>query len=328
MKPPENPANEPQRLAALHSLGILDTPGDERFDRITRIAKALFNVPIALVSLVDENRQWFKSKQGLEATETPREISFCGHAILGSGVFVVNDTLEDERFADNPLVSANPHIRFYAGCPLQLGRDLTLGTLCIIDTQPREFSRQDAQLLGDLARQVEAELKALQAATIDELTGITNRRGFIELGDRAVDYSRRHSVPLSLVFMDLDCFKKINDDHGHATGDLALQKFSALLTQSCRSSDLPARVGGDEFTLLLANATATEANAVITHVQNRVDAFNQSDAAEFKITASFGSCEFDPQRHNDLSALLAEADKAMYEQKLATKLAAQTPQQP
>jgi GAF domain-containing protein len=116
---PSLPLDECERLDALRALGILDTEGEERFDRITRLAKRLFGVPIALISLVDQDRQWFKSRQGLDASETSREISFCGHAILKDSALVVSDTLNDERFHDNPLVTSEPSIRFYAGQPLR-----------------------------------------------------------------------------------------------------------------------------------------------------------------------------------------------------------------
>jgi GAF domain-containing protein len=134
MKAPEYPKNEDIRLAALRSLDILDTEPEERFDRLTRIAKRLFKVPIALVSFVDINRQWFKSCQGLEVKEMPRDISFCGHAILGDDIFIISDTLLDDRFYDNPLVINEPRIRFYAGIPLVISNEIRVGTLCLIDS--------------------------------------------------------------------------------------------------------------------------------------------------------------------------------------------------
>ena len=137
MQTPATPDNERLRLDALRRMAILDTSAEERFDRITRIARNMFDVPISLVSLVDEDRQWFKSCCGLSVPETPRDISFCGHAILGDDLFVVEDATRDLRFADNPLVSGDPHIRFYAGSPLQIGEGYKLGTLCIIDRKPR-----------------------------------------------------------------------------------------------------------------------------------------------------------------------------------------------
>ena len=161
LKPPP-PAHEAQRLQALHALDMLDTPPEERFDRLTRIAQQILQVPIALVSLVDTNRQWFKSRQGLAACETSRDISFCGHSILGTEVFVVADAAADARFADNPLVTQAPHIRFYAGAPLTLSNGLCVGTLCAIDHQPRDISAGQLAALRDLAQCVSDELERIQ----------------------------------------------------------------------------------------------------------------------------------------------------------------------
>ena len=134
---PGKPANEAARIQVLHGLDLLDSAPEERFDRLTRLAKRLFNVPIALVTLVDKDRQWFKSCVGLAATETPRDISFCGHAILNDGLLLVPDAREDVRFHDNPLVTGEPNIRFYAGYPLTVPNGNKMGTLCLLDTKPR-----------------------------------------------------------------------------------------------------------------------------------------------------------------------------------------------
>lgn len=155
---PQKPDNEASRVASLCGLAILDTPPEERFDRISRIAQHHFKVPIALVSLVDSERQWFKSRQGLEAVETSRDISFCGHAILSGDIFYVPDTLNDPRFDDNPLVTGAPYIRFYTGAPLHSPEGYRVGTLCLIDSRPREFSAQELTILRDLADTVEDEL--------------------------------------------------------------------------------------------------------------------------------------------------------------------------
>lgn len=163
MREPDFPCNETERLAALRALEILDTPPEERFDRITRIARHLFGVPITLVSLVDKERQWFKSRQGLDATETPRNISFCGHAILDQDIFQISNALEDPRFADNPLVTSPPDIRFYAGAPLSTLDGHRIGTLCLIDSQPRTLDPAEKQLLRDLADLVQAEFSRTQA---------------------------------------------------------------------------------------------------------------------------------------------------------------------
>ncbi len=160
------PENEEQRLAALRQLGILDTQPEERFDRLTRIAAALFDVPIALVSLVDRERQFLKSTCGLNVRETPREVSFCAHAILSQEVMVVPDALLDDRFADNPLVTGEPRIRFYAGCPLALPCGNFAGTLCILDTRPHRLDVADLRHLQDLARLVERELSPERHTTV------------------------------------------------------------------------------------------------------------------------------------------------------------------
>ncbi|WP_153787672.1 diguanylate cyclase domain-containing protein [Pseudomonas sp. EMN2] len=159
------PLNEAERLCLLHSLELLDTPAEEAFDRITRLASSLLDVPMALVSLVDVNRQWFKSRHGLDAAETPRDLAFCAHALHAEQALVIPDALNDARFADNPLVSGAPHIRFYAGIPLRFANDLTLGTLCVLDTRPRELSDEALARLQDLARLVEQQVLQRSQAT-------------------------------------------------------------------------------------------------------------------------------------------------------------------
>lgn len=160
MQPPRIPGDEQARLAALHFLQILDTEAEEQFDRITALARDLLDVPICLISLVDTDRQWFKSRQGLDATETSREISFCGHSILDDEIFVVEDAAADPRFSDNPLVTDAPHIRFYAGQPLATSDGHRLGTLCVIDRQPRPLDEKARTILRNLAGMVESELRA------------------------------------------------------------------------------------------------------------------------------------------------------------------------
>lgn len=162
MKSPELPQNEQERLSELHRLRILDTQSEQRFDQLTSLTKFTFGVDIVLVSLVDENRQWFKSCQGLDVRQTERSISFCGHAINESQVMVISDAKKDARFAGNPLVTGPPYIRFYAGAQLRSPEGLALGTLCLIDPEPRVFDDQAQQYLRTLADQVERELYMAQ----------------------------------------------------------------------------------------------------------------------------------------------------------------------
>lgn len=319
MQAPEKPQDEVARLDTLRALNILDTSPEERFDRLTRLAKRLFGVPIALVSLVDENRQWFKSCQGLNASETPRDISFCGHAIMGDDVFLIPNAAADERFQDNPLVTNEPHIRFYAGCPLTVSNGSKLGTLCLIDREPRNFDDDDLALLRDLARMVEQELAAVQLATLDELTMLSNRRGFEALSQHALGFCKRLEKPASMLFFDLDFFKQINDRFGHAEGDRALTKFAQMLKEAFRESDVVGRLGGDEFAVLLTDATLETSRETLGRFSQRVDEYNKESQRGYDIVYSVGTVQYAPSRHDDVSALMAEADALMYEQKEQTR---------
>jgi phosphoribosyl 1,2-cyclic phosphodiesterase len=158
------PKDEERRLRALQQTGLLDTEAEERFDRYTRIATALFDVPIAMVSLVDRDRQWYKSRVGTDVSETGRDRAFCAHVILGDEVMQVPDALVDDRFADSPLVTGEPRIRFYAGAPLSLGDGSAVGTLCVIDHRARNLDQGQLRLLSDLAKLVERELQTNPSA--------------------------------------------------------------------------------------------------------------------------------------------------------------------
>jgi GAF domain-containing protein len=146
---PPIPKNEEERLRILYEMLLLDTPPERRLDVIVEFASSEFNVPIALISLVDRDRQWFKSRVGLDACETSRDVSFCGHAILSTDLLIIPDAANDERFADNPLVTGAPGIRFYAGAPL-VCNGAAIGTLCIIDTKPRELDDVERSILFSL----------------------------------------------------------------------------------------------------------------------------------------------------------------------------------
>ncbi len=316
MKTPDTPANEKERLKTLRSTDILDTDPEERFDRLTRMAKRVFGVSIALVSLVDENRQWFKSKAGLDACETGRDISFCGHAILGNDIFIIEDALEDERFANNPLVTDEPKIRFYAGAPLRYLDGNKLGTLCIIDQKPRTMDEDDCTMLRDLAEMAEGELSAIQLATIDDLTKISNRRGFISLAQNSINLCARQATPVSMVFLDLDKFKPINDQFGHAEGDHALITFADLMRKSFRDSDVFARIGGDEFVVLLTNTEQEHAAEIVPRFRSQVDTYNVQAKRGYDLCFSDGIVSMQPDQDSLVDDLLREADVLMYEKKM------------
>lgn len=164
---PALPANEKERLALLYELLLLDTPPEERFDKIVEFASSEFNVPVCLISLIDADRQWFKARVGIDACETERDVSFCGHALLGDEILLVPDALLDPRFHDNPAVTGSPHVRFYAGAPLTCKDGLVLGTLCLIDTVPRTLDAVERAILESLRDLVVLELTS-HAAVTDE----------------------------------------------------------------------------------------------------------------------------------------------------------------
>jgi len=318
------PANENSRIACLRLLNILDTQPEERFDRITRMAKRLFSVPIAQVTLIDTNRQWFKSSIGVSDRETSRDFSFCAHAILGEGIMHVSDASQDDRFFDNPLVTGAPNIRFYAGCPLQVGAE-NLGTLCVIDDKPREFDDEERRLLTDLAGMVEQELVSLQQATTDHLTTLANRRGFEVLARHSLRICKRMAIPSTLVYFDLDRFKRLNDTYGHAEGDLALKTFARGLLAVFRDTEVIGRLGGDEFAVLMSGATRENAFAVVNRLKEWIANDSRLEGRSYEVQFSSGQIGFDPGKHNSIEDLLADADSAMYENKNASRNGTERP---
>jgi diguanylate cyclase (GGDEF)-like protein len=315
MLTPEKLENEDFRLNTLRSLNILDTPPEERFDRLTRMAKRIFNVPIAVVSLVDANRQWFKSCVGLSVRETSRDVSFCGHAILEDGILMVSDALADKRFYDNPLVINDPYIRFYAGCPLKAPNGSKLGTLCLIDVKPRGLDDEERGLLLDLALMAEQEIFTAQLATMDDLTLLSNRRGFEALAQHALNFCKRTGKPASMLFFDLNDFKNINDTFGHSAGDQALVVFADVLRNTFRDSDVIGRLGGDEFVALLTDTTSAGSMDLLGRLKQTIDSLNRKARNGYDIRYSAGLIEYDVEKHSSIDNLIADADKAMYADK-------------
>lgn len=305
---------EKKRLDALHKLDILDTPKEDRFDRLTRLSKRLFDVPISFISLIDCQRQWFKSTQGIETNETSREISFCSRAIEGEEVYIIPDTRESVIFANNPLVTGSPGIQFYAGAIIRNMDGQKIGTLCIADTKPRNMSKVDIKLLEDLALMAERELISEKLINLDYLTGLLNRQAFESRAKDVLNIAWHQKLSVSLLFFDINNFKTINDNYGHMEGDNALVDFSLCLAESCRESDLIARFGGDEFIVLLLD---TNSHSVLKMIQRFTEGLREkSQKNKFEITFSVGvSTQRDDNQPLDLNSLIEEADQDMYIQK-------------
>ena len=306
------PDGDAERVAALRRLGLLDTPPEERFDRITRTAQRLFGVEAAMVSLVDADRQWFKSHPGLDVAETPRDISFCGHAIFDPAILEIQDPSADPRFADNPLVVGDPHVGFYAGCPIASPSGDIIGTLCLIDGTPRTLDPDERESLRDLAGMVEREIAVAQLAVDDELTGLANRRGFMMMAHQALAFCERQRIPALIVYADVDGLKAVNALSGHEVGDRLLQDAASMMAEAFRGSDVIGRLGGDEFAAVLTAFDGDEAWAV-ARLGLSVQASNEGLVdAPYTLSMAVGTAHFDPDHPELLESLLHQADASMY----------------
>jgi diguanylate cyclase (GGDEF)-like protein len=314
------PANEAQRLAATRAYEILDTPPDPQFDAITRVAGALFDVPIALIALMDGDRLWFKSRLGLDVPQLDRNIAFCAHAILHEHeLMVVEDLAADPRFAHHPLVLAGPRLRFYASAPLVGTGGMAVGTIALIDVHPRTFTAADRAALSDIAVAVLTALEGhrhnrhlRRLANTDYLTGAANRASFDDTLQRCVGAGQS----FCLLTLDLDGFKRINDVHGHAAGDTVLREVAGRLKALCGPHDTLARVGGDEFAVLLgATPDAGGATAVAERMLQSLDeAIGLADGTPVRINGSIGiACC--PDDAAEPAELQAQADRALYRAK-------------
>jgi diguanylate cyclase (GGDEF)-like protein len=349
---PSIPANEVDRLATLARYRIMDSEAEPAFDEITRLIASVCEAPIALVSLVDGDRQWFKSCIGVSDSETSRDVSFCGHAMCDPGrLTIVPDARIDPRFADNPLVTGHPYIRFYAGSPLITETGFAIGTLCVIDTKPRFMTSQqeDALRVGSHAvimlleqrrtiaelriatetqHRIEADLRAEIAqrrqieqqlnfsSSHDGLTQLPNRAEFISRLEAAL--RRLHSSDgsrFAVCFIDLDRFKQVNDTLGHSTGDALLVEVGRRLNEVVRAGDAVARLGGDEFTMLVDGiSNEAMASAVSARVATVLSSKLHLGAADFSVTASIGVCLVD-ESYTSVGEILRDADIAMYASK-------------
>ena len=447
------PVDEAERLLALHSAHILDTPHEEAFDRITRLAAQLLRVPIALVSLVDADRQWFKSKLGLEAAQTARDISFCGHAVLQKEPFVISDARADLRFADNPLVTGAPFVRFYAGIPMLSVEGKALGSFCVIDRVVRVLSEAELAALVDLAAMAQEQIERRQLmgasgkiletlreseerhrllignspeaclvtdgtkiifvnpagmrllgaqhseqivgrpqleivaprsrslagqradqayrtlrpnlpmemtwlridgsevdvetstvsytasgevrvqiiacdntirkqykneleklTTHDVLTGLPNRALLRDRLEQGIHRWVRQEQGAVVAFLNLDHFKNVNDAFGHSVGDQVLTAVGTVLQASVRKNDTVARIGNDEFVLILEQIEEKELHILLQRLVEQISQPIKALRQEITISCSIGYCRF-PADGATADALLNAADTAMYRAK-------------
>ena len=312
-------ANEAERLLDVADIASFDKVTEELMGAFVRVASDLVGVPISGVSLVGEHEQFFKAIQGLHAGSTPKDDAFCAYAIENpEQVMVVPDLKADPRFGTNPLVMNDPNLRFYAGAPLRGGRGTPVGTLCVMDRQPRELTPAMVARLQDLARGVSAALtlraairEVHRAARTDALTGVCNRKGMEEM------LAETEPRDFGILMIDLDGFKPINDTYGHAGGDRALIEVARRLSATVRSMDTVVRLGGDEFVVLVRGVDKPEAGmGLASRIHAAMADTFMLNGSPVPLRASIGFAAI-PWHAGDVASLLERADAALYAAKRA-----------
>ncbi|MGV8988819.1 MAG: diguanylate cyclase [Cypionkella sp.] len=312
MKPDQKLNDEEGRLAAVRRYDVLDTAPEEPFDKLTELVRTVLGVPISAVTLIDAERQWFKSIAGLAACETSREISFCSHAIKHRKPMMVPDATLDVRFANNPLVTGSPLVRSYLGIPLETPDGYNVGALCAIDTKPRTFSAKEIALLTTFAKLVLNELELRQIAMSDGLTGAMSRRAWVEAAAKELARCRRDGTEASIILFDIDHFKRVNDVYGHPSGDVVLRTLAQRCFGTLRKSDMLGRIGGEEFAVLLPGTAAEGASELAERLRKQfADTPVDVNLNAVHVTASFGICSLRSSM-DGVDAWLAAADKFLY----------------
>ncbi|HSV54587.1 MAG TPA: sensor domain-containing diguanylate cyclase [Burkholderiaceae bacterium] len=328
--PIPRPANEADRLAALAGYGLLDTAADADFDLLAEVAAELCGAPYAFVSLVDADRVWHKASFGAKVKQVPRDDDYCSWTVLEDRLLHIPDLAQDARTRALSHTVGPPGFRMYSGANLITSDGYRVGALCVLDTKPRTLGAHQLELLVRLARQVVAlmelrqrdrelalALSAMQRlASEDGLTGLMNRRALIEALQREVERSRRMGSDLSVVMIDLDHFKAINDRHGHAMGDAVLRGVGSTLRSGIRAVDIAGRYGGEELCLVLPETHAAGAVTVAESLRVAIAAQPYEDVLHsVNVTASFGVAAFSKDGRNSAEQLLRAADEALYRAK-------------
>lgn len=307
--------DEPGRLAALRRYEILDTPEEEAFQRIVELVRAVLDVPMVAVSLVDSRRVWVKAGVGPLPRQIAREDSFSAEVITRDRAVAVSNAGEDGRFAANPLVVGTPNIRACLGVPLTTPDGFNIGALCIYDDEPRPFNSRDAGILEKFAQIVFEQLDLRQISSQDAMTGAHSRRGFMAELDKEFARAHRYERPSALLMIDVDHFRETNTRHGYPAGDAVLTALSNAVMSSMRKSDIFGRIGGEEFALLLPETDIDAARDVAERLRKTIEAtIIDTGAGEIRVTVSLGVAPL-PTRAEGAVGWLAEADIALYEAK-------------
>lgn len=282
--------DEEGRLAALKRYQILDTEIERPFETIVSLVEDVYNLPICAISLLDADRQWLKAQRGLQVCGTPRDLAFCHYAIQQVEPLVVPDTHLDARFASNPLVTGEPHLRAYAGIPLVTPDGYQIGTLCVMDLKPRDFTADELRILSKFARLVVDQLELRLQAGQDQLTGVMSRRSWMSMVAEEIQRAARNSNLLSIALFDIDRFKQINDAHGHAIGDQVIRSVISACEREMRAGSKIGRIGGAEFAILFTECALDQAVVAAERCRRAIEKLSLTapEGEALEITASFG----------------------------------------
>ena len=323
------------KLANLHSLDSFYTPLEERFERITRLARRALAVPIAAITVVQQERQWYKSVAGLQVTELPLSRSLCGEVLREGKAIVIPDTLDDLYLMNNPLVTGKPGIRFYAGFPIRNSDRRVVGTFCVMDLKPRQPDAAFAGALADLGQMAQNELfsvelsnaqtalvaklgEARRQAMFDPLTRLWNRRGANDLLEAALKEAERQNRSLGICLADVDNFKQVNDQLGHQAGDQVLRRVAGIIVGAVRPHDLVCRYGGEEFLVIVRDIDQSGCVAIGQRICDGVRAAPVSiRSGSCEVTMSVGVAMYAPGAGSGPEQLVAAADEALYRSKRA-----------
>lgn len=335
----EKPNEEEARLLALQSLQILDTPIEERYERITRLASRAFDVPMCAISCVDQNRQWFKSIQGVNICQTARDISFCQRTIESDEMFVIPDARIDPRFCDNPLVTGDLGIVFYAGVPIRSYDCQPIASFCLIDTKPRELNEYEQQMLIDFARLAQYEIhsespisvqdslihqigESWRRSLIDPLTRLWNLDGIRTIMDEFLHRVAQSQTYMSSIMIDLTNYKQINASIGHPAADNLLREISKNILKEFGDDCIVSRIGPDQFLILLDTLTCIDSfSRTVDHIQDFIDQFPISGVQErTTLGGAISAVLVDGRSDCSTCAVFETLDEGMYNAKMSHEL--------
>ena len=324
---------ETLQLAEMQVKDLIQTPLEARFNRLVRVTRRSLGTRVAAISFLNSDGEWFKAVNGWNVTELPPGRSLASLLVSDEGPVAIADTLEDERTRDHPLVTGSPRFRFCAIQPLADRFGNTIGAVAVYDTGPHKVTADLLEAIGDAGELAQRELllsefggiqqkllakldASRRQALLDELTMLWNRRGGMMLLEQALEGNGRRDASVGICVIDVDDFKQVNDQYGHAMGDVVLRKLATAIVDSIRPGDIACRLGGDEFLLLIPDIGPEQLQQIIERVRRKVRSLViGTRAGKVRVTVSVGGTVANLGSAGSAEELMRRADEAMYEVK-------------